>query len=108
MNDDPDALDIDLSFVRGPLPRHLLPTPIRPGIVIPTPAPPKPRPQPRPQRPTEWVEVAENTWIIENPNVCSICHRAFHGPTAHHSFDPDRASVTVARALGWPMPPNQE
>ena len=98
MSDDGELAQV-LPFARGPVPRHLLPA---------APKPPKAPPVPlRPQLPTRWVQVAENTFILENPNVCSICHRAVHGPTAHHSFDPDRASVNVARGLGWPMPPQE-
>ena len=92
-----------IPFILGPGPRQVRPAAPKP----PKPTPPAPR-LIRPQLPTKWVQTAPNVFILENPNVCSICHRAVHGPTAHHSFDPDRASVTIARALGWPMPPNQE
>lgn len=77
-----DALDLDLSYL----------------------TPPAPPAGTRPQLPTVWVQVAPDVHIVENPNRCSICRKAPHGPTAHHSFDADRASVSVARRLGWAMP----
>lgn len=97
MSDD-DEFGQVLPFILGPGPRKS-----RPAV----PTPPKvapPAPRLRPQLPTTWVQTAPNVYLVENPNVCGICHRAVHGPTAHHTFEPDRASTTSARQLGWPMP----
>lgn len=55
--------------------------------------------------PTRFVELASGQVMVENPNVCGICHKGRHRDTAHHAFEADRAFPNQAAALGWPLPP---
>ncbi|MDU7361212.1 MAG: hypothetical protein E7L00_08415 [Propionibacteriaceae bacterium] len=59
-------------------------------------------------RPTYWNKRPASVPLVMNPNRCEVCHRFPHAPTPHHSFTPDRATEAQARALGWPIPNQQE
>lgn len=46
--------------------------------------------------------------LVVNPNICEICHGRRHSPTRHHTFEPDRATVEMARRVGWTIPTDTE
>lgn len=85
----------DIRYLRGPGPRHLRPK-------SPPPAPPA-APVERPVQPTYWLQTVNDALVV-NPNVCEVCHCPPHPATAHHAFEPDRATPAMAKKLGWPLP----
>lgn len=92
-------------WYRGPLPSNVVP--IKPSLASAAPAPAS-EPLALVPEPTVWKRLANGRRVVVNPNVCMHCHRGRHRRIRHHEFLPDEATETDARALGWPIPTNQD
>lgn len=93
-------------WYRGPLPANVVP------ITKPSAAgdstPPAAEPLALVPEPTWWKTIANGRRVVVNPNECMFCHRGKHRTTRHHEFVPEEADESVAHALGWPIPSNQD